>query len=195
MANEWCVTMAIDHFTFHRGRHATRKLFVWIVTFMCLIVFSQALAAAESLTDAAKKRKIDDMYEDYKRHFPEVHDFSAREVLQMIDREKVILVDIRKTKEQTVSMITGAITEREFRQSPSAYRDYIVIGYCTIGSRSGKLARKLKKKGISMFNMRGGILAWLHAGGIVHKDGKPVNRIHVYDRKWNLAPSAMKSVW
>jgi len=157
--------------------------------------FSQALAAVESLTDTAKKHKIDEMYEGYKRHFPGVHDFSARQILQMIDRKKVIFVDIRKTKEQAVSMISGAITEMEFMQSHSTYRGYIVVGYCTIGSRSGRLARKLKKKGINMFNMRGGLLAWLHAGGIVHQDGKPVNRVHVYGRKWDLVPADVKSVW
>jgi len=189
------VTMRIDPFIFHTERHSKRKLLVWIVPLLYLIIFAQALGAAESLTDVAKKRKIEEMYKGYKKHFSKVKDFSAGQTLQLMDREKVILVDIRKTKEQAVSMITGAITEMEFTRNPSAYRDYIVIGYCTIGSRSGKLARKLKKKGISMFNMQGGILAWLHAGGIVHKDGKPVNRVHVYGSKWNLAPSAMKSVW
>ncbi len=187
--------MGTDHFIFHTGRHTKRKVLVWTLPLLYLIFFSQALVAAEYLTDAAKKRKIDEMYEGYKQHFPKVKDFSAEQTLQLMDRKKVILVDIRKPKEQAVSMIIGAITETEFRRNPSAYRDYIVIAYCTIGSRSGKLARKLKKKGISMFNMRGGILAWLHAGGIVHKDGKPVNRVHVYGRKWNLAPLAMKSVW
>ena len=189
------VTMKIDHFIFHTGRHTKRKLLVRLVPFLCLIILSQTLVAAESLTDVAKKRKIDEMYEGYKKHFPKVKDFSVEQILQLKDRRKIILVDIRKTEEQAVSMIAGAIPEIEFRRKPSAYRDYIIIGYCTIGFRSGKLARKLKKKGISMYNMQGGILAWLHAGGIVHKDGKPVNRVHVYSRKWDLAPSAMKSVW
>jgi len=187
--------MGIDHFMFHTGGHTKKKLLVWFVPLLCLIIFSQALDASESLTDAAKKRKIDEMYEGYKEHFPEVKDFSAGQILQLMDREKVIFVDIRKTKEQVVSMIAGAITEMEFSRNHSAYQDYIIIGYCTIGSRSGKLARKLKKKGIRMINMRGGILAWLHAGGIVHKDGNPVNRVHVYGRRWNLAPSNIKSVW
>jgi len=189
------VTMKIDHSIFHTGRHKKRKLLVRLVPLLCLIIFSQTLVAAESFTDAAKKRKIDEMYEGYKKHFPKVKDFSVEQILQLKDRGKIIFVDIRKIEEQAVSMIAGAITEMEFSRNPSAYRDYIIIGYCTIGFRSGKLAHKLKKNGTSMYNMQGGILAWLHAGGIVHKDGKPVNRVHVYGRKWNLAPSAMKSVW
>ena len=187
--------MKIDPFIFHTQRHTKRKLLVWLLPLLYLITFVQTLIAAEFVTDAAKKRKIDEMYKGYKKAFPTVKDFSAEQTFEMMDREKIILVDIRKTKEQAVSMISGAITEMKFKRNPSAYRDYIVIGYCTIGSRSGKLASKLNKEGIRMFNLRGGILAWLHAGGIVHKDGKPVNRVHVYGRKWNLAPAGIKSVW
>jgi len=187
--------MKSRHFIFYTERHLKRKWLDWMPPLLYFIMFTQAPAAAEFLTDAAKKRKIDKMYQGYQKDFPTVKDLSAEQTLEMMDRKKIILVDIRKTKEQAVSMISGAITETKFRRNPSAYHDYIVIGYCTIGSRSGKLAYKLNKEGIRMFNLHGGILAWLHAGGIVHKDGKPVNRVHVYGRKWNLAPAGIKSVW
>jgi hypothetical protein len=45
-----------------------------------------------------------------------------------------------------------------------------------------------------VLNLRGGILAWIHAGGKVYKQGKAVNRAHVYGKKWGLAPSAYKSI-
>jgi sodium/bile acid cotransporter 7 len=79
-------------------------------------------------------------------------------------------------------------------KKPEAYRDHLVISYCTIGYRSGELAQKLQKKDIPVLNLGGGILAWLHAGGKVYKQGKAVNRVHVYGKKWNLAPSAYKSI-
>jgi hypothetical protein len=34
-----------------------------------------------------------------------------------------------------------------------------------------------------MVNLRGGLLAWLHAGGKVYKDGRLVRRVHVYGKK------------
>ncbi|MDY6879461.1 MAG: rhodanese-like domain-containing protein [Desulfatiglans sp.] len=185
----------MDHFRFHRKRLQTGALCACLVSWIFFIPFYQPVYAAEPLTDAAKIRIIDEMYKDYKRDFPDVEDFSAREVLKMIARGRVILVDIRKRREQAVSMISGAITEKKFRKNPSEYSDYIVIGYCTIGSRSGKLARKYRKKGIPLFNMRGGILAWLHAGGTVHKGGTPVKRVHVYGKKWDLAPNGITSLW
>ena len=172
-----------------------RHSFVLVVTFLCLVIFFKVAFAAKSLTDAAKQLKIDRMYADYKKKFPGVADFSAHQILQLMDRIQIVLVDTRKPEEQKVSMLSGAITKRQFLQNYSVYQNYIVIAYCTIGSRSGKLAQKFKKKGIHIFNLRGGILAWLHAGGSVHKDGKPVKRVHVYGKKWDLAPAAIESVW
>ena len=61
-------------------------------------------------------------------------------------------------------------------------------------TREGKLAENLRKKDIYMVNMRGGILAWLHAGGKVYREGKPVNQVHVYGKKWDLAPPGIESV-
>ena len=169
--------------------------FVLVAAFLCLVIFSKVAFAAKSLTDAAKQLKIDRMYADYKKEFPGVADFSAHQILQLMDRIQIVLVDTRKPEEQKVSMIPGAITKRKFLQNYSVYQNYIVIVYCTISLRSGKLVQKFIKKGISMFNLSGGILAWLHAGGIVHKDGKPVNSVHVYGKKWDMAPAAIESVW
>ena len=189
------VFINVDHFKLHKEGNTKMKLLVWMVPFLFHIVFLQAGVAAESLTDAARKQKIDELYGNYKREFPNVADFSADQTMKLMDRIKIILVDIREPEEREVSMIPGAIMEREFFNNSSAYQNNIVVAYCTIGSRSDKLAKKFKKKGISMFNLSGGILAWLHAGGIVHKDGKPVKRVHVYSKKWDLAPAAIESVW
>ena len=176
-------------------RHPQKIILICVVGLLSVVSFSDSLGADISLADRVKQQKIDELYEYYKRGFRGVADVSAGQILQLTGREKVIFVDIRKAKEQVVSMLPGAITEKEFRKNPGTYKGYHIIGYCTIGFRSGKLARKFEKKGIRMFNLRGGILAWLHAGGTVYKDGEPVNRVHVYGKKWNLAPSAIESVW
>ncbi|MBL0716983.1 MAG: rhodanese-like domain-containing protein [Desulfosarcina sp.] len=176
-------------------RHPWKSILICVAGFLAIVSCSDSLDADISLADRVKQQKIDELYEGYKGEFPGVTDFSAQQTLQLKKRIKIFFVDIRTPEEQAVSMLPGAVTEKNFLKNSSAYQNYIVIAYCTIGLRSGKLAQKLKKKGISIFNLRGGILAWLHAGGIVHKDGKPVNRVHVYGKKWDLAPSAMESVW
>jgi sodium/bile acid cotransporter 7 len=169
-----------------------------IVLLLFPVVLSAFLAEAtgqdEFLDDSAKRSKIDSMYAKYRKSFSEVSDISAEQALGFLEEGRVIFVDVRKPEEQEVSMLPGAITDKAFLENLTAYAHYRVIGYCTISYRSGKLAQKLKKKGINMRNLRGGILAWLHAGGKVYKEGKPVNRVHVYGRKWDLAPSAYEAV-
>jgi sodium/bile acid cotransporter 7 len=46
-----------------------------------------------------------------------------------------------------------------------------------------------------MLNLRGGLLAWVHAGGKVYDANGETRRIHVYGRKWNLAPNGYDAVW
>jgi rhodanese-related sulfurtransferase len=168
--------------------------FLILLALICLGVFAEASTQGEVLKDSSKLKKVNSMYAEYKESFPEVPDISAEQVLRHMEEGRVVFVDVRGPKEQDVSMLPGAITEKAFLKNPDAYKDYRVIGYCTISYRSGKLAQRLKKKGIDMFNLEGGILAWLHAGGKVYRHGKPVNRVHVYGKKWDLAPSGYETV-
>ena len=167
---------------------------LFLLFLVTLIAFlAEATAKDESLSDCDRLLKVESMYAKYKRSFPEVSDISAQQALRLMQEARIIFVDVRKPEEQEVSMLPGAITDKAFLENPAAYTNYRVIGYCTISYRSGKLAQRLKKKGIYMLNLRGGILAWLHAGGKVYKDGKLVNSLHVYGRKWDLAPSAYET--
>jgi sodium/bile acid cotransporter 7 len=154
-----------------------------------------AAAAGAETSDETRRKMIESMYEDYKRSFPEVEDLSAAEAMQLLEQGRAVFVDVRKSKEQRVSMLPGAITEKQFLKEPEAHGDRVIIGYCTISYRSGKLADKLRKRDIPMVNLRGGILAWLHAGGQVMRDGEPVKQVHVYGKRWDLAPAAFESVW
>ena len=104
-------------------------------------------------------------------------------------------MDIRKSKEQKVSILPGALTEKEFNKNVEKYRDHTIIGYCTISYRSGKLARKLKKRGIRMLNLKGGLLAWVHEGGKVYDAKGETKRVHVYQKKWNFLPAGYDAVW
>ena len=172
-----------------------RGLIPCITIVLLIVFFSGAAKPKGPVTDAERRQEIEALYLKYKQSFPDIEDISAKEVLRIKDIVKVVLVDVRRPKEQAVSMLPGAITDKVFLLDPMAYRDYLVIGYCTISYRSGNLAKKLRKKGIRMINLRGGILAWLHAGGKIYKNGKQVNQIHVYGKKWDLAPTGYKSIY
>jgi len=160
-----------------------------------VLVLCHREGPAAPLIDAQKKAAVYDMYAGYKKEFPEVTDITSKEVMELLARKKkVVLVDVRTPEEQRVSMLPGAITREEFLSNLDAYRDNVVIGYCTISYRSGRLAQDLRQKGITMLNLKGGLLAWVHEGGKVYSQGRETRKVHVYGSKWDLAPERYQTV-
>ena len=140
--------------------------------------------------------RIDSLYQQSKRKFAETPDISAEELLEKTKTDTVLLVDNREQEERDISMIPGAIPAQSFESDIDQYADATVIVYCTIGDRSGHYTKKLRNRGIEAYNLKGGVLAWAHAGGtFVDGDGNTTNRVHVYGAKWNLLPEGYSAVW
>jgi rhodanese-related sulfurtransferase len=151
--------------------------------------------AGDAVSEAEKRAKIETMYRDYKKDFADVQDIEPAAAMELLKSSPVVFVDVREKKEQEVSMLPGAITEQEFLNHIERYRDKIIIGYCTISYRSGKLAENLKAQGVVMLNLRGGLLAWIHDGGKVYDRNGEIRRLHVYGRQWDLGPKDYVAVW
>jgi rhodanese-related sulfurtransferase len=171
----------------------------------CVLLIAFALAGcpetADSQNDSGNDlEKITAMYLKSKLKFPDVPDISADELIERMEADNIIVVDNRDRDERDVSMIPGAIPASEFegniKRDAGAYADAVVVVYCTIGERSGIYAQKLRKRGVDAHNLRGGVLAWSHAGGdFVDGRGESTNRVHVYGAKWNLLPGGHTPVW
>jgi sodium/bile acid cotransporter 7 len=151
--------------------------------------------AADGMSDSEKRAKIEAMYRGYKEDFAEVEDIEPAAAIQLLKEGRALFIDVRDEREQEISMLPAAVTEKEFLKNPALQAGRTLIGYCTISYRSGKLAAKLKREGISLLNLRGGMLAWIHDGGKLYDRGGETRRIHVYGRKWNLATAAYEAVW
>jgi len=151
--------------------------------------------AADNMSDSEKRDKIEAMYQSYKKDFPGVPDIQLSDAMRLLQEGKALFIDVREEKEQQVSMLPGAVTEKQFLKNPGKYRDRTLVGYCTISYRSGKLAEKLNAQGITLLNLKGGLLAWVHAGGKVYDQRGETKRIHVYGKKWNLGPKDYEAVW
>jgi rhodanese-related sulfurtransferase len=111
----------------------------------------------------------------------------------IIDDTNLVLIDVRKTGEQQISMLPHALTTAQFAEifRHGIPKEKRLVVYCTIGYRSGRYAEELAKQGIKAENLEGGVLAWSFAGGkFLTQDGKggwlETNRIHVYDAEWNI---------
>lgn len=168
---------------------------------LCILCMGMAilaypwLPALSSMQDEEKLRRIESMYRAYKEEFfPEVKDLSVEQAVSLMENDSAVFVDVRTDEEQAISMLPGGIPYRTFLADPEAYSGRIPVGYCTISYRSGKLAVHLAGKGIHMVNLRGGILAWIHKGEHVFRGGRPVQRVHVYGKRWDLAPGTYETV-
>ena len=170
-------------------------LFTAMLAFAFVTLMGQQSLSSDELSDAAKHQKVESLYEGYKTKFPDVLDLTPRQAMNLIADQKAVFIDIRKPEEQQISMLPGAITEKEFLSDYKSYQDHVKIAYCTISYRSGVFVENLQKDGIPIYNLRGGILAWVHEGGKVYDQTGETYRIHVYGQEWNLAPEQYEAVW
>ncbi len=142
-----------------------------------------------------RRQEIEKMAVDIKTKFPDTVEMDARHAIELMKDKKIVFIDVRRPEEQEQSMLPDAITAKTFLENPGKYKDSKKVGYCTIGYRSSIFAEKLKEMGISIYNLRGGLLAWVHDGGKVYNDRGESFRIHVYGRPWNLGPEGYEEVW
>jgi rhodanese-related sulfurtransferase len=182
------------------NKYKKHQRFIWglitaILAFAFVTLMGQQSLSSSDLSDAAKHRKVESLYAGYKTKFPAVQDLTARQAMDLIADQKAVFIDARKPEERQVSMLPGAVSEKEFLSSYKSYEDHVKIAYCTISFRSGVFVEDFQKRGIPVYNLKGGILAWVHAGGKVYDQTGETHRIHVYDQEWNLAPEKYEAVW
>lgn len=146
--------------------------------------------------DSLKWQQILKMYADYKASlFPDLPDVSVSRFLQWKDKDSLVLVDVRSTREQKVSMIPGAITREAFEKDADRFKKFHIVVYCTIGYRSGIYAQKLRRQGFQAYNLIAGVLGWAHAGQKFSSVTGDSLTVHVYGKEWNLLPAGYRAVW
>lgn len=169
------------------------QICVWALVLMTVFVLTGDLFS-DDLSDARKKEIVDQLYNGYKKELPTVKDIQPTEAIQLLRLDKIVLVDVRTPAEMNISMLPGAITKDDYLKGLDSYRGLTAVAYCTIGYRSGTFAEKMAARGIEIKNLAGGLLAWVHDGGQVYRDGKEVKQIHVYGPKWDYPPSGYNTV-
>lgn len=176
--------------------HSLKKQLTILTPLMLITLFLLPITPSKAATveDEKKYQQVIKMYRDYTKKFPQVADIPASEAIPLLKSSETVFVDVRKAKEQEVSMIPGAVTKEEFLENLALYRDKRIIAYCTISYRSGKFAGKMAKKGVVITNLEAGLLGWVHEGGPLHSVRKKTNKLHVYGKKWNLAPAQIETV-
>ncbi len=148
-----------------------------------------------ALGDEAKRQRIEAMYREYRKSFPDTPEVTVSELLLMQEKEEVVVVDAREPREREVSMIPNAISVEELEANLEKYKEHTIVTYCTVGYRSGLLASELRGKNLRAFNLKGSILSWVHEGQPLTHEGQETRRVHVYGPEWDLAPEGYEAVW
>ena len=150
------------------------------------------------MTTPEKKAEIDRMYAEYEAEFPEVLGIEATDLIERTSTEaaeNLTLIDVRPIEERAVSIIPGAISLEDFERDPRAYDGSTLVTYCTVGYRSGLVAAELQERGFEVLNLKGSLLSWAHAGGELENAEGPTQQLHVYGRRWDLAPEGYETRW
>lgn len=125
---------------------------------------------------------------------------TIEEFQKIPQKDAVILVDVRGPEERAVSTIAGAINrevfENKLQENPQDLAGKTIVSFCTIGERSSKYTRELKKRDLNAFNLQESILGWSQRQlPLVDSQGKETRKVHVYGEAWNLIPKNYQGVW
>jgi rhodanese-related sulfurtransferase len=112
--------------------------------------------------------------------------------LERLDTDTLVRLDTRSYEEYAVSHIKGAswVGFEAFmvEKIDSLPKDTTIVLYCSIGYRSDIVGKKLQEKGYQhVYNLWGGIFAWINQGNLVFSDGGvPTTEIHPYSPLWGF---------
>jgi rhodanese-related sulfurtransferase len=101
----------------------------------------------------------------------------------------IVFIDTREKKEYQVSHIKGAVyvgyDDFDTINLENINKNAIIVAYCSVGYRSGKIGVKLMDLGYSnIFNLFGGIFSWANNSNPIYLKEKEVKKVHPYNDNW-----------
>ncbi|MGB4398135.1 MAG: rhodanese-like domain-containing protein [Daejeonella sp.] len=150
-------------------------LFIAICLSANLLVAQSMDPDFKSLLDSIDKQDVPQVY---------VKEFNE------LNKNEVFVLDVREEEEFNVSHLKNARHVGYFwfdmRKVYDIPKDAFVVLYCSIGTRSEKIAWKLIKAGYkNVYSLYGGIFEWVNSGQPVYKmDDVQTSEIHTYSRDW-----------
>jgi rhodanese-related sulfurtransferase len=102
----------------------------------------------------------------------------AAELKRRLDKNEVLLIDVREPAEHRSECIEGAylmpLSELSFDKLPSTSRP--IVMHCRSGKRSQEACQKLMQQNpqLEVYSLEGGLSAWQQAGFQVKRSGSPV---------------------
>ncbi|MCH7548797.1 MAG: rhodanese-like domain-containing protein [Candidatus Krumholzibacteriota bacterium] len=126
--------------------------------------------------------------------YPEVAHLTTSELSARMQSDSAlapILLDAREPDEYEVSHIHGAVLAPDLDRTLEALagvgKDRAIIAYCSVGYRSGALAKELQERGYTnVYNLEGSIFQWANENRPLYRGENRVVEVHPYNRKWRV---------
>jgi len=125
---------------------------------------------------------------------------TSEQIRQLVEKEEeIVLVDVRESEEQEVSMLPTAITKQQFLSRKDQFsKTTRIVPYCTIGHRSGVFGTALLEEGFDNVHNGEGIILWSHLEDVqlvAGPDGSCLTRrVHTFGAQWDKVPAHIESV-
>lgn len=103
---------------------------------------------------------------------------------------KIYLLDTREAIEYAVSHMKGALYYGYNKPHQSILdsipKDAIIVTYCSVGYRSGKVSQDLKQEGYKeVYNLYGGLFNWANNNYPIYRKSVSTKEIHGYNAVWS----------
>jgi rhodanese-related sulfurtransferase len=146
--------------------------------------------AARLYVLGAGNQEFGKLKEEIRAKLPGVAGVSVERLAQALEQDPApLLIDSRAAEEYAVSHLPGARRAQTVDEALTLLeglepgRDVVV--YCSVGYRSGYLARDLAAKDVAnVRNLEGSIFEWANTGHPVYRGTERVEVVHPYDKKW-----------
>ncbi len=125
--------------------------------------------------------------------FSDVHWITTQQLADWLADKKrpaPVLLDVRAPAEWKVSHLAGArrVDPKASAQEAagSLAKDTPIVTYCSVGYRSGEMAKKLRAAGFTQVqDLEGSIFEWANEGRpLVRDEGKKATQVHPYNATW-----------
>ncbi len=150
---------------------------------LSIILWFSASGLIAQTMDPDFKLMLDSIYDQ------KVPQISVEEFIEM-NRNEVFVLDTRENEEFKVSHLKNARHVGYFWFDMRKVYDIPITSnivlYCSVGSRSEKIAQKLLNAGYkNVHSLYGGIFEWVNSGQPVYKlNGVQTSEIHTYSKDW-----------
>ena len=110
---------------------------------------------------------------------------------KILEKNDLIIFDVREKQEYEVSHIQNAIHVgyNDFNLIKTLKlipKNSMVIVYCSVGYRSGKITNQLRENYINAYNLEGGIFKWSNSKlNLFDSNNNITKKIHGYSKDWS----------